>query len=104
MPMHGALTMKNGEQLNGSITFLPAKGHSGPSATTKVEEGKYEFDRENGPSTGPHTVVVIRKVTRAASMKAIAAKQQTGENGQQWTLAADVKDDGQYKLDFTLDK
>ena len=104
LPVHGTVTMASGERLNGSIAFVPAQGQSGPSATTKLDEGKYEFDRTNGPTTGPHTVIIRRVVSRADSLKAIAAKQQTRENGAPWTLSADVADDGQYLQDFTLDR
>jgi hypothetical protein len=103
-PVHGTVKMASGERLNGSITFLPAKGLSGPSATTKVAEGKYEFDSTNGPAAGPHDVIVRRLITRAASLKAIKDKQPLRENGAQWTLSADVADDGQYLKDFNIDK
>ena len=104
LPVHGTVTMASGERLNGSITFLPAEGQSGPSATTKLEEGKYEFDRTNGPTAGPHTVKMRRVVSRADSLKAIAAKQRPRESGAEWTLSADVTDSGQYLQDFTVGK
>lgn len=104
LPVHGTVKMASGERLNGSITFIPAQGQSGPSATTKLDEGKYEFDRTNGPTAGPHTVIVKRVVSRAVTLKAIAAKQRIRENGAEWTLSADVADNGQYLQDFTLDK
>jgi hypothetical protein len=103
-PVHGTVTMASGERLNGSITFLPAQGQSGPSATTKLEEGKYEFDRTSGPTAGPHTVIIRRVVSRADTLKAIAAKQRPRENGAEWTLSADVAKNGQYVHDFHLDK
>jgi hypothetical protein len=104
LPVHGTVTMASGERLNGSITFVPAQGQSGPSATTKLDEGKYEFDRTNGPTAGPHTVIMKRVVSRAASLKAIAAKQRSRDNRAQWTLEADVVDNGQYLQDFSLGK
>jgi hypothetical protein len=103
-PVHGTVTMASGERLNGSITFLPAQGQSGPSATTSLAEGKYEFDRTNGPATGPHTVIIRRVVTREDSLKAIRAKQKPRENGAEWTLSADVSETGQGVQDFNIDK
>jgi hypothetical protein len=104
LPVRGTVMAAGGERLNGSITFVPARGQSGPSATTKLEAGKYVFDRTNGPTAGPHTVIIRRVVSRADTIKAIAAKQGTRENGAEWTLAADVADNGQYVQDFTLDR
>ena len=104
LPVHGTVTMASGERLTGSITFLPAPGKSGPSATTNLEEGKYAFDGTNGPATGPHTVIIRRVVTRADSLRAIKAKQRPQQNGAEWTLSADVSDSGQSVQDFNLDK
>jgi hypothetical protein len=104
LPVHGTVTMASGERLNGSITFVPAQGRGGPSATTNLAEGKYEFDRTNGPTAGPHTVIIRRVVSRADSLKAIAARQPIRENRAEWTLSADVAENGQYLQDFTIDK
>jgi len=104
LPLHGTVKMPNGEQLNGLITFLPAEGQSGPSANAKLDQGKYEFDRENGPTVGPHTVKIRRVVSRADSLEAMRAKQQPQVNGQEWTLSADLTDNGQYVQDFTINK
>jgi hypothetical protein len=104
LPVHGTVTMASGERLNGSITFLPAEGQSGPSATTKLNAGKYEFDSTNGPTAGPHTVIMKRVVSRADSLKTIEAKQRIPENGAEWTLSVDIADSGQYLQDFALDK
>jgi hypothetical protein len=102
LPVHGAITMASGEHLNGSITFIPTKGQSGPSATATVEEGKYQFNRNDGPTEGPHNVVVRRVVTHEAMLKAVAAKKPNRKNGAEWTRTADVKDDGQFLQDFAL--
>ncbi len=104
LPMHGTVTMASGERLHGSITFNPAQGQSGPSATTKLDDGKYEFDRTNGPVAGPHTVIIKREISRTDSLRGIAAKQRPRQNGAEWTLSADVSDKGQYLQDFTIDK
>ena len=104
LPVHGTVTVASGERLNGSITFVPAQGQAGPSATTKLDEGKYEFDLTNGPTAGPHTVIIKRVVSRADALKAIKAMQPSRENGAEWTLSADVADKGQYLQDFSLNK
>lgn len=102
-PVHGTVKMASGEQINGSITFIPAGGHSGPSATTELEQGKYKFDNNNGPTAGPHTVIIKRIVSRTASRKPTANKPPL-ENGVQWTLSAEVSGDGKTPQDFSIDK
>jgi hypothetical protein len=42
----------------GSISFLPDAGHRGPAASTAIIAGEYRFDSENGPTPGPHRVIV----------------------------------------------
>jgi hypothetical protein len=104
VPMHGAVTMKSGELLNGSITYIPAEGQKGPSATATLKEGKYEFDRTNGPAAGPHTVTITRIVTREDSMKALRSKKPPMQSGVKWTFSAEVADDGQCTKDFAIDQ
>ncbi|MBN2580714.1 MAG: hypothetical protein JXB10_17140 [Pirellulales bacterium] len=103
LPVRGTVTMASGERLNGSITFVPVRGRSGPSATTKLDAGKYEFDRTNGPTAGPHAVIIKRVVSRTDSMKTIAAGQRSQENIAEWTLSADIVDNGHYLQDLTID-
>jgi hypothetical protein len=103
VPMHGTITMKSGEQLNGSITYQPEPGHKGPTANATVKDGKYEFDRVNGPTAGPHTVTITRIVSRDASMRTGRGQQPLGDRAK-WTFSAEAADDGQCVKDFTIDK
>jgi hypothetical protein len=96
--------MASGERLNGSITFIPAQGQSGPSATTKLDEGQYEFDCTDGPTAGPHTVIIKRVVSRSRTHPTLASKQGNQESSAEWTLAVDVVDNGQYVQDLTIDQ
>jgi hypothetical protein len=104
LPIHGTVAKADGEQLNGSISFLPAPGQKGPSATTKLEQGKYAFDRANGPAVGPHKVIIKRVIGREESRKAIAAGQPTAQNGAEWILSVTIADDGQYLQDLTIER
>jgi hypothetical protein len=99
LPVHGAVTV-GGESLSGSITFVPAKGESGPAATTKVEEGKYAFDRNHGPTAGPHIVIMRRLHGREGGPS--AGGQEPRNNGTECSRTADLADDGQYQCDFAL--
>jgi hypothetical protein len=118
LPVHGTVTFANGEKPDCSIMFKPAKGQPGPSATTKVVNGNYQFDRTNGPTAGPHTVTVARIIHRSlqklsdkkasaekkpATNKKTAADNQAGPDEKtEWTESADIADDGRYLQDFTL--
>jgi hypothetical protein len=104
LPVHGAVTKPDGERLNGSISFIPAPGQKGPSATTKLDEGKYAFDRTNGPTAGPHKVIIKRVISREASRSAIDNKQPIAENGAEWTLSVTVADDGQYLQYLSIER
>ena len=103
LPIHGTLTLPDGEKLNGSITFNPAKGQPGPSAFTKVADGIYKFDRSNGPTAGRHDVIVNRVIPRASTLESIAKRQPIEKKKNQWTSAADVLDDGKYLQDLKLE-
>lgn len=101
MPLQGAVIAPRGEKLNGSITFLPAQGHKGPSATTAVIDGHYQFDRVNGPTAGLHTIVVRRKASRIAAVQS-PESERAAPLKTEWTVAADVADDGKHFYDVTL--
>ena len=106
LPVHGTVTLADGGMFNGSITFLPANGRPGPAATMLVADGSYKFDRNNGPTAGAQTVIMKRIVPRSR----IPEKKEIVQKGKkafqktqgEWTLSADILDDGQYLQDFTL--
>jgi hypothetical protein len=102
LPEHGTVTLASGEKLTGSITFLPEKGQSGPSATAKLAEGSYRFDRNDGPTAGPKTVIVRRIVPRRAAVESISKKQPAQQTKSEWTVSAELADDGTYLHDFDL--
>jgi hypothetical protein len=104
LPVHGTVTLPSGEKLNGSITFAPIKGQSGPSATGKVIEGAYKFDRTDGPTAGPHNVSLHRVVSRAKMMEVVNKKEPQKTNGEEWTSSADLIDDGTYIFDINIPK
>ncbi|MBI5759377.1 MAG: hypothetical protein HZA46_12735 [Planctomycetales bacterium] len=41
-----------------SISFQPTEGHSGPAANTAIVNGVYQFTTEDGPTAGPHRVLI----------------------------------------------
>lgn len=41
-----------------SISFQPDQGHSGPAANGEIVNGQYRLTTEDGPTAGPHRVVI----------------------------------------------
>jgi hypothetical protein len=103
LPVHGTVRLANGETLSDcSISFLPKKGVRGPSATTGLTGGSYKFDRDNGPTAGPHTVKVTR-IERSRHLPGpLGGKPPDPKAKREWTTSADVLNDGKYLLDFDL--
>ena len=66
-PVSGTVSIDGVEVSVGSISFLPDAGHRGPAASTAIVAGKYRFDSENGPTPGPHRVIVGVEQTPATS-------------------------------------
>jgi hypothetical protein len=112
LPVYGAVTYADGETFNGSITFVPANGRPGPAAATGVSSGYYRFDSTNGPTTGPHRVMIHKIVPREVGLKSLRQKRPpaaagstgAGSGKTTWTLSADVPADGPYQFDFKLDR
>ena len=105
LPVYGYVTCANGESFSGSITFVPDKGRPGPAATTGVRGGYYRFDGTNGPTAGPHKVMIRKIVPPGEALKSLGQKDSphAGSGKTAWTLSADVKLDGPYRFDFKLD-
>ena len=103
LPVHGTVTLASGEKLSGSITFTPAKGQLGLPAGTKLTEGSYKFDRNNGPVAGPQTVIVTRVFPRSSVMESPPDNKAVPGTKAKWNQSTDISDDGQYVHDFTLE-
>lgn len=66
-PVSGTVSVDGVAVKVGSISFLPDAGHRGPSASTAIIAGRYQFTSENGPTPGPHRVMVGIEQTPTAS-------------------------------------
>ena len=80
LPVYGSVSMAGGEKVNGSITFLPVEGRSGPAATVSIVSGKYQYDRENGPTPGATHVMVNRTLPKGAQSLEMARERLTKDN------------------------
>ncbi len=57
-PVGGAVTVDGHAVARGSVSFFPDRGQSGPPASTAITAGRYQFNSTNGPTAGPHRVVI----------------------------------------------
>ena len=111
LPVYGTVALVGGEKFSGSISFVPEKGTSGPAATVSLIDGVYQFDRRDGPSEGPHRVIVQRVIPKDAALANRKKKNAAPlvkpkvekESRMDWTLSANVPADGNYQFDFKLD-
>ena len=107
LPIHGTVKTATGEKIDASISFQRI-GEKRPVANGSVKNGEYRFDRTNGPTAGPTKVLVRRIVGREGSlpsrMKAVGREPPEADPAPkvEWTLSADVRDDGRYVQDFVL--
>jgi len=111
LPVFGTVTDAGGDKVSGSISFVPDQGRPGPSAIASIKDGEYRFDKSNGPTAGPHRVIVTRKATKEPVVKQTGSPggAPTGKKNASTrlpatpsTLSADVPAKGPYRLDFKL--
>jgi hypothetical protein len=111
LPVYGAVAHPSGDKIDGSVSFVPDQGRSGPSAITSIVKGAYQFDKTNGPTAGPHRVIVTRTASKEQTLKpAGGPKGQVkgpksavaGGQAAQWTFSRDIPEKGPYQFDLTL--
>jgi hypothetical protein len=111
LPVYGAVTQPSGETIDGTITFLPDQQQPGPGAVASLVKGAYQFDKTNGPTAGPHRVIVTKMVGKELSpTKSSGPKPRPGSrkaatkagSPSEWTFSATIPQEGPYKFDFQL--
>ena len=109
LPVYGTVVDSSGEKIDGSISFVPDQGRSGPSAIASLVKGAYRFDKTNGPTAGPNRVIVIKTASKEPPLKPAApAKRQAnkgataGRQAVEWTFSRDVAEKGPFQFDFQL--
>jgi hypothetical protein len=111
LPVRGAVSIRSGEQLSGSISFLPANGHKGPAATTTIVAGTYRFDQTNGPTAGPHRVIIKRIIPKSDMLQTRGSRNpgapkdvpQGSGPRTEWTATANVTEQNLDQCDFQLE-
>jgi len=108
--LEGAVTF-DGEPLpKGSITFLPQSGTSGPAAGGKIEDGRFEIDREGGTFVGTFAVKITATRKTGRKVKTLIGTVVDGEEqyvparyNSQSELTAEVTAEGPNRFEFALD-
>ena len=107
LPVRGTVQTAAGEKFDASISFQPLDGKR-PVANGSVKAGEYRFTRGDGPTAGRTKVIVRRIVHREESLpsrsktKGRPPAKASPPPKLEWTLSADVRDDGKYIQDFIL--
>jgi hypothetical protein len=106
VPLTGEVTVAGSPVVQGAVNFLPAKGYSGPAATTVIEQGRYEFSKTDGPVAGPHQVIVSVEVDEKKTHLPQAAGRPTRSakaSQTRWELRIDVPDTKPFEHNVELD-
>ncbi len=77
VPVRGEVRVGTIPATEGHVRFVPAQGNPGPVAAASIRDGRYVFTTSEGPTAGPHDVIVEVRLTAAAP----AAPAQSGAKG-----------------------
>lgn len=86
----------------GSISFLPARGRTGPSVTAVIENGRYHVSSADGPAPGPHTVLVYLEVDQKRAVMA-GAPAPAAPTKTRWETSVEIPATGHFDCDLKLD-
>lgn len=104
-PVFGTVSRSAASSINGAISFLPAVGTKGPSATASVVDGKFRFAAEDGPVPGQYQVLIIPKaikdIPQSDSAKN-AAESKAKSEPKEYRLEATVPEKGPFELNLKV--
>jgi len=98
----GTVTRAGAPMAGGMISFRPAKGGTGPAATTDVHAGRYQFDSTNGPVSGSHEVVIISALEGKPTAVPAVGSTATAGTAAPWTVEVDVPSDAPSEIPFDI--
>jgi hypothetical protein len=108
LPVFGKVAATDTTEFNGSITFIPNEGTHGPAASTALAHGEYRFSEQNGPTVGPHQVVVKRWIAQPRipvtgnSQKSETEGVSSGGLKTEWRLSTNLTENVSEPYDFKL--
>ncbi len=109
--LYGTVTREGKPLANGAIKMAPTAG--GPSTQTKITDGEYEFNSQNGPVAGEQEVSILRflekpEPTEGMSRKDMDVIPETGFDSPMpvggWWLQTTVSPDQDLAVDFNVDE
>jgi len=105
VPLSGEVTRAGSPVARGTVSFLPAEGHSGPAATTGIAEGRYQFSKTDGPVAGPHQVIVSLALDDKTSPPQAAGRSPSSATPpkSRWELPVTVPATKPFEYNVTLD-
>lgn len=104
-PVFGTVTGSADSSFEGAISFLPQPGTKGPSATTAVVKGKYQFAAAGGPVPGKYQVLIVPKATKSFPQGNSAGSKDNRpvvSDAKEFQLETTVPDKDPFELNFKL--
>lgn len=86
--------------VNGTITIVPSGKQGGPAANGMIEQGKFHIPAGEGPSEGPHTVIINLTPQKSGSHTAGGSPQMPPR--MRWEFKVDISRE-QKSLDLVLE-
>jgi hypothetical protein len=111
LAVYGTVAHPSGDKIDGLISFVPDQGRTGPSAVGSIVKGAYQFDKTNGPTSGPHRVIVTRTGGKEMAVKPAGAAKRPPKGPKSavaagplgpWTFSRDIPENGPYQIDLQL--
>jgi hypothetical protein len=108
----GTVTLDGKPLPEGRLQFLPDASSSGIITVGEIKDGKFSIDRASGPIPGKYRIMVssrpVYKIKPGESPGGSPPKSEpeavpSQYNGKSSALVAEVKADGPYAFEFTLD-
>ena len=103
--VEGEVTYEGKPVDSGSVTFLPGKGTTGPSASGAVKQGHYSIPLERGPVVGSYRVTVTMvptgTVPTGPTKPGLTPENVSAETSQSFTFERTLQERTN-RLDFAL--
>ncbi len=95
---------KSNQAVEGSISFIPK--NKGPSATTQIIAGEYQFTNQNGPVSGEYQVVISAQSAKDLTKQTAGTDESSAVlnkmNAEQWVFPVVVSPESQALAPFVL--
>ena len=100
--VEGAVDHKAQPLVNGTITIVPDGKQPGPAANGMIEKGEFHIPASEGPSEGPHTVIINLTPRKIGSHNTTGLSPQMPAPRMHWEFKVDISKE-QKSLDLVLE-